>query len=173
MTTDPSGDLKDQGWNSGERRGETETERLDRNYEEILQELRVAQGGVQILFAFLLGIVFTQRFAEVSRFDRALYFGTLLCATVSAALLIAPVAVHRMVFRQHRKHELVGTANVLASIGLAILGLAVIGAVTLVTDVLFGHLAAGLTTGALLAIFAALWLVLPLRIRRRPAEDEA
>jgi hypothetical protein len=164
--------MDDQGWNS-QARAETETQRLDRNYDELLQELRVVQNGVQILFAFLLGMVFTQRFAQVGTFDRTIYFVTLLCASVAAAVLIATVAVHRVVFRQHRKHELVGTASVLAAVGLAFLAVSIIGAVTLVTDVLFGHVAGGVTAAALAIMFCLLWVILPLRIKARRAEDEA
>jgi hypothetical protein len=164
--------MDDQGWDA-QARAETETQRLDRNYDELLQELRVVQNGVQILFAFLLGMVFTQRFAQVGTFDRTIYFATLLCASVAAAVLIATVAVHRMVFRQHRKHELVGTASVLAAVGLCFLAVSIVGAVTLVTDVLFGHVAGGITAAALTVMFCALWVGLPLRIKARRAEDEA
>ena len=89
------------------REGETEAQRLDRNYSEQLQELRVAQAGVQILFAFLLTIAFQQRFSSISDFLKVVYVITLGCAAVSAALFIAPVAVHRVMFGRHLKDELV------------------------------------------------------------------
>mgnify|MGYP003693665643 CR=1 FL=1 len=88
-------------------RNESEADRLDRNYAEMLQELRVAQTGVQILFAFLLSIAFQQRFNDIDAFQLTVYVITLLCAAVSALLLIAPVPAHRVLFRQHRKDELV------------------------------------------------------------------
>ncbi|MDT4906886.1 MAG: hypothetical protein QOI69_127, partial [Pseudonocardiales bacterium] len=88
-------------------RDESDAARIDRNYSEQLQELRVAQAGVQILFAFLLGIAFQQRFESITDFQRALYIGTLICTAVATALFIAPVAVHRVMFRRHLKDELV------------------------------------------------------------------
>src|SRR5712691_13298888 len=87
----------------GTGRTETPLERWDRNYGELLQELRVAQTGVQILFAFLLTLPFSPRFGQVSRFERATYVSTLLLAAGAAALLIAPVAFHRLVFRDRQK----------------------------------------------------------------------
>src|SRR6476469_3807094 len=92
-------------------RNESAAERLDRNLGELLQELRVAQTGVQILFAFLLTLPFTQRFGEVTRFERDVYFVTLMCAGSASAFLIAPVSYHRLLFRQREKHHVVFAAN--------------------------------------------------------------
>src|SRR5579875_1571606 len=89
------------------RRDESEAERLDRNFNELLQELRVAQTGVQILFAFLLSIAFQHNFTKLSAEQRDLYIGTLVSAALAAVLIIAPVAAHRLLFRQHRKDTLV------------------------------------------------------------------
>ena len=112
-------------------------ERLDRNYGELLQELRVAQTGVQLLVAFLLSIAFSPRFAETTPFQRGVYFGTLLLAVTATILLIAPVSHHRIVFRHRLKRELVKTANSEALAGLMLLALALLGAVLLITDFLF------------------------------------
>ena len=161
-----------------ERRGDYERDestahRLDRNFSELLQELRVAQMGIQILFAFLLGIAFQQRFASISRFDRTVYLVTLLCAAVSAALFIAPVAMHRAMFRRHLKDELVTYTSRLAVAGLAFLGLAMLGALLLIVDFLEGGIAAAVTTVVGACVFGGLWIVLPLRWRRasEPLED--
>src|SRR5213080_1326027 len=108
-------------------RDETELERWDRNFNELLQELRVAQTGVQILFAFLLTLPFTQRFEKVGAEDRAVYLGTLLATALATACLIAPVSQHRILFRRHRKPEIVDTASRLAETGLAFLLVAVLG----------------------------------------------
>jgi hypothetical protein len=144
-------------------RDETDAERQDRNYSELLQELRVAQTGVQILFAFLLTIPFQQRFGMLSSVLRGLYVATLLCAAIAAALFIAPVAVHRVVFRRHLKHELVNWTARLAAAGLVFLALTVLGAVLLVVDVVSGPVAAWILTVALACLFAWLWYLLPSR----------
>lgn len=144
-------------------RNETNAQRLDRNFAELLQELRVAQTGVQILFAFLLTIAFQQRFAMLSSVQRGLYVGTLLCAATAAALFIAPVAVHRVVFRRHLKHELVSWTARLAAGGLVFLALTVLGSVLLIIDVVSGAVAAWILTALLACLFACLWYVLPSR----------
>jgi uncharacterized protein DUF6328 len=146
-------------------RDETEGERLDRNLGELLQELRVALPGVQVLFAFLLAVPFQQNFTEITTVQKKVYFATLLCTAISAALLISPTAYHRMTFRFHQKRWLVLVANRMAIAGLAFLALAMTGAVTLITDVLFGPLATAAFGFATFAMFAVLWLALPLRRR--------
>jgi hypothetical protein len=151
-------------------RDETEPQRLDRNYNEQLQELRVAQTGVQILFAFLLGIAFQQRFADISQFLRIVYIGTLACAAIAAALFIAPVAVHRALFRRHLKDELVEFTGRLAVAGLAFLALTVLGALLLVIDFVAGPVPAGIATAAMALLFGYLWYLLPVRWRRRMDE---
>src|SRR6185437_5639709 len=100
-------------------RNESAAHRLDRNFSELLQELRVAQTGVQILFAFLLSIAFQQRFTSLQNYQRVFYLVTLMAAALAAVLLIAPVAVHRMLFRQHLKDEVVALTSRLAVAGLA------------------------------------------------------
>jgi len=150
----------------GSRR-ETEGERLDRNYNELLQELRVSQAGVQILFAFLLTLAFTQRFADTTSVQRGVYVTTLLLAATAAALLIAPVAFHRIVFRRQQKDDLVQAANRMALGGLAALLLAMVGAVLLILDVVLGRTPAVLLSALVAAWFVTLWLVLPLTARLR------
>jgi Family of unknown function (DUF6328) len=146
-------------------REESEGERLDRNLGELLQELRVALPGVQVLFAFLLAVPFQQGFAEITAFQKDVYFATLLCTAISAALLISPSAYHRMTFHLQQKRQLVFLANRLAIAGLAFLALAMTGAVTLITDVLFGAVATACFGVGAAAMFVALWFVLPLRRR--------
>src|SRR5215468_1775361 len=99
-------------------RDETEDERLDRNLGELLQELRVALPGVQVLFAFLLAVPFQQNFTKIDGYQKGVYFATLLLTALSAALLIAPSAYHRLTFRYQQKHRLVFIANRLAIAGL-------------------------------------------------------
>jgi hypothetical protein len=146
-------------------RDESEEERLDRNLGELLQELRVALPGVQVLFAFLLAVPFQQNFTKISEFEKKVYFATLLLTALSAALLIAPSAYHRITFRYQQKHRLVFIANRLAIAGLAALALAMTCAILLITDVLFGTVAAVVTTASAFAVFLVLWGLLPLRRR--------
>ena len=146
-------------------RKESEAERLDRNLGELLQELRVAGLGVQVLFGFLLSLPFTNRFSHLSPGQRNLYLATIVLAAVATALLLGPVAYHRLVFRQGRKERLVRAANVMAVTGLATVGLAVSAAILLVTGYVASGLTAGLITGFVTLLFASLWFVLPLARR--------
>jgi hypothetical protein len=152
-------------------RHETEEERLDRNFQELLQELRVSQTGVQILFAFLLTLPFTQRFTEVTPFEKDVYFATLLLAGVASALFIGPVSWHRVLFRRQEKREVVFAANWMAIGGLVCLSIAIVGVVMLITDFLFGGTATAIASGCLALLIVLLWYTLPLirllRIRRR------
>jgi hypothetical protein len=152
------------------RRDETTAQRLDRNYNELLQELRVAQTGVQILFAFLLTLAFTPRFAQATSFQRGTYVVTLIFSATAAALLIAPVAFHRVVFRRRQKDDLVAAANRFALGGLALLFVAMIGAVLLILDVVLGPVAAAALTAVVAIWFVAFWLVIPLLSRENPTE---
>jgi O-antigen/teichoic acid export membrane protein len=153
---------------SSDGRDETEAERADRNFTDLLQELRVAQTGVQILFAFLLTLPFTQRFEKLGDDDRSVYLGTLLATAVATACLIAPVSQHRILFRRHRKPEIVDTANKLAQAGLGFLLIAVAGAVYLIFDVVIGAWVAGVIAGLLAVMFVLIWYVQPLvELRRR------
>lgn len=155
---------------TGERpsgRDESEAERLDRNLGELLQELRVALPGVQVLFAFLLAVPFQQEFSKVSEFEKKIYFATLLLTAVSAALLIAPSAYHRLTFRYQQKYRLVFVSNRLTIAGLAALALAMTCAVLLITHLLFGTATTVVVTALILAMFVLLWAVLPLKRRLR------
>lgn len=152
-------------------REESEAERLDRNLGELLQELRVALPGVQVLFAFLLAVPFQQEFAKISEFEKEVYFATLLLTALSAALLIAPTAYHRLTFRYQQKHRLVFVSNRLAIAGLAALALAMTCAILLVTHFLFGTVATVITVAAALATFVVLWAALPLRRRFRYRDE--
>lgn len=152
-------------------RDESEEERLDRNLSELLQELRVALPGVQVLFAFLLAVPFQQNFTKISEFEKNVYFATLLLTALSAALLIAPSAYHRITFRYQQKHRLVFISNRLAIAGLATLALAMTCAIMLITDVLFGTVATIVTVTVALAMFILLWAVLPLKRRLRYRDE--
>lgn len=150
---------------------ESEKERQERNFSDLLQELRVAQAGVQILFAFLLTMVFSARFGDIDAFDRAAYLTALLSAAVAVSLLIAPVAYHRVLFRRGRKEQLVRSAHRMASAGLAFLLISMVSSLLLVLDVLLVRWTAIGISALAGAWFALLWLVLPLK--RRDDTDDA
>ena len=147
-------------------RDESAEERADRNLAELLQELRVAGLGVQVLFGFLLSLPFTNRFDRLSQGQRELYLGTLVLGAVATALLLGPVAYHRLVFRRGQKERLVRAANVMAVAGLAAVGLAVSAAVLLVTGYVASALSAGLITAFVACLFGLLWFAFPLARRR-------
>lgn len=151
---------------SPDPRDESEAERLDRNLAELLQELRVAGLGVQVLFGFLLALPFTNRFDRLSQGQRDLYLATLLLAAVATALLLGPVAYHRLVFRQGQKENLVRAASMMAVAGLATVGLAVSAAVLLVTGYVTSALPAALITAFVTCLFGILWFAFPLARRR-------
>ena len=154
-------------------RNETDLERLDRNLVELLQELRVAQTGVQVLFAFLLTVPFSNRFSELDGFERGAYFAALVCSLLASILLIAPTSFHRLLFRMRQKEYMVETANRLALAGLALIAVAMTAAMVLISHVMFGGWAVAVVGGLTVLAFAVLWYVLPLRRRRgiggRPA----
>ena len=145
-----------------ERTGESEQERLNRNMNELLQELRVSQTGVQVLFAFLLALPFAQRFKQVTPFQRDVYFATLLLCGISVAVFIAPVNAHRLIFRQREKARLIASSNWMAITGLACLGLALTGVILLISDFIFGTTAAVISTAFIFLLFLTLWYALPL-----------
>lgn len=151
--------------NSG--RDETEEERLDRNLNEMLQELRVALPGVQVLFAFLLAVPFAQGWEHITGFQKGAYFGTLICTAISAVMLMAPTAYHRLTFRYQQKRQLVFYSNRFSIIGLTFLALAMTGAIMLITDYLFGSTATILMTVATVLVFGLFWFALPLQRRVR------
>lgn len=145
-----------------ERTGETEQERLNRNMNELLQELRVSQTGVQILFAFLLAIPFTQRFKEVTALDRDVYFATVLLSGMASVFFIGPVSFHRLLFHRKEKARLIITSNWMAIVGLACLAAAMVGVVFFITDFLFSGIAAAVAAGCFATVFVILWYALPL-----------
>jgi predicted neutral ceramidase superfamily lipid hydrolase len=144
-----------------DEREHEENERLDRELMELVNELRVALTGVQILFAFLLTVPFTQRFAKVTEFQRHLFFATLLSAAVAVLLLIAPTARHRLLFRQHDKERIVVSSNRYAIAGLVALASAMTGAVMLITDLLFKETMVTWVTAILGSLFVVVWFVGP------------
>jgi len=150
----------------GHKRDESEAERDDRNLAELLQELRVAGLGVQVLFGFLLSLPFTNRFAQLSHGQRALYLLSLTLAAAATALLGGPVAYHRLVFRRGQKEGLVRAANVMAILGLAAVGLAISAAVLLVTSFVASMVTAALISAFVFLSFAGLWFAFPLSRRR-------
>jgi membrane-bound acyltransferase YfiQ involved in biofilm formation len=152
-------------------REETEHERLDRELNQLLNELRVAMPGVQVLFAFLLAVPFQQRFSEVTDFQRDVYFVTLLAAAAASALFIAPTAYHRLMFRARDKPMLIMLSSKLAVAGLACLALAMNGAVLLVTDVMFDSTTVAVTVAVTATLYIGLWFVLGLV--RRVSGDES
>lgn len=165
MENGTQGERDQTGRDSG--RDETEEERLDRNLSEMLQELRVALPGVQVLFAFLLAVPFQQGFEKITEFQKGAYFGTLVCTAISAVMLISPTAYHRITFRYQQKRRLVFYANRFSIVGLGFLALAMTGAIMLITDVLFGTAATVAMTAATVLVFGFFWFGLPLQRRLR------
>jgi hypothetical protein len=153
-------------------RQESEAERDDRNLAELLQELRVAGLGVQVLFGFLLSLPFTVRFVRLSSSQRSLYVASLLLAALSTVLLCGPVAYHRLVFRRHEKEQLLRAANLMALSGLATVALAISTAVVLVVSFVDRGAPVVVIAVATFASFAALWFAYPLTRRRPPESDQ-
>ena len=138
-------------------RSEEEQERLNRQMSELLNEVRVAMPGVQVLFGFLLAVPFQQRFQMVNGFQRDVYFVTLLSAATATAFLIAPSAYHRVAFQQHDKPKIIKIGTRQFLVGLAALAVAMNGAVLLVTDVLFKAPTVIVTVACVASMFAWLW----------------
>ena len=149
----------------GERTEEGTQEKGHRQLVELLQELRVALPGVQVLFAFLLTVPFTQGWAKVTAFQQDLYFASLLCSAAATAFLIAPSAIHRFEFGQGDKPRIVRVSNTLTIIGLSFLAFAVVGVVWLITDVLYGGSIVVMFTAATAGVFIALWYGIPIVMR--------
>ena len=162
-----SSEFQDRDGSAAPGRQESEEQRDDRNLVELVQELRVVGLGVQVLFGFLLSLPFTTRFVRLDGGQRGLYLASLVMSAVATALLIGPVAYHRLVFRQGLKEPLVRFANVMAIAGLAAVGLAVLLAVLLVTDYVAGALTAALITALVACMFGGLWFAVPFSRRER------
>lgn len=161
-----AGGADDRDHDEGDR-NETEDEKADRRYDELLQELRVAQTGVQFLFAFLLTLAFTTRFPRITDLQLGLYVGTLVATAVAAALLIGPVPFHRIVFKRGLKPRLVSGADAMARGGLVMLLLAINGAVLLILDVALGGAWPFVISALLVTWFVVIWYVVPLTARER------
>lgn len=140
-------------------------ERTARELIELLQELRIVIPGVQVLFAFLLTVPFSQGFPKLDALQRGVFFATLLCTAATTALLIAPSSHHRILFRQGVREQRLQLGNVLAILGLAFLVPAMVGVVFVITDLMFGLTAALIVTILMALCFVLLWFVLPLRYR--------
>jgi Family of unknown function (DUF6328) len=156
----------DQRWDA-RKRGETELERLDRNWTSLLQELRVVQTGVQLLTGFLLTLPFQQRFDVLREPMRLAYLATVGCSVAATVLLIAPVAMHRLLFRRHRLRVLVSAAHRCAYAGLALLGAALTGVIVIIFAAVSGRDAGFLAGACALALFTTFWLFIPLGLRTR------
>ena len=148
-----------------ERTGENRQERTARELIELLNELRVILPGVQFLFAFLLTVPFAQRFADLDSVETGVFFVTLLCTTVATALLMAPSAQHRILWREGAREKRLQLGNTLTIVGLVFLVPAMVGAVFVVADFIFGLGVALVATLLLVLFFVLLWFVLPLRYR--------
>jgi hypothetical protein len=154
-------------------RDETPLERLDRNWDELLQELRVVQTGVQILAGFLLTLPFQQRFTEIEEVNRVVFLVAVGLAVVATAFLVAPVSAHRLLFRKREKARLVALANLCARVGLVALALAVSAVTFVIFDVVTDTGVAIAAAALALALFVVNWLVLPLGLlaRDRAGQD--
>jgi hypothetical protein len=146
-------------------RNETEAQRLDRNWSSLLQELRVAQTGVQVLTGFLLTLPFQQRFTALDSGARLVYLVTVACSIGATVLLVAPVSMHRLLFRRHRIDALVSTSHRYALCGLLLLALALTGVAAVIFDAVLGARAAWLAALLTLLALASFWFVLPVRER--------
>jgi predicted membrane channel-forming protein YqfA (hemolysin III family) len=149
---------------------ESKDERLDRELIELLNELRVALPGVQVLFAFLLAVPFSQRFEQLTGVQEDIFIAAFLCTAVSTALLIAPSVYHRLRWRERDKEHLLRTSNRLAIAGTAFLAAAIVAVVYLVTDLIYGVVTSVILTLAVAVMFAWLWYALPLARRWRAPE---
>jgi hypothetical protein len=154
-------------------RNETDKHRWDRNFADLLQELRVTQTGIQVLFAFLLTIPFSNGFPKTTAFQKDIYLVALLSAAAAAAMIIAPVAFHRALFRQGRKPELVRNAHQMATGGLAFLLISMVSSVLLISDYMFAWPMTVIFTAATALFFLSLWVAYPLYRHSWIDEDEA
>lgn len=159
----------DDGDKAGRERDETEAGKADRRYDELLQELRVTQTGVQFLFAFLLTLAFTPRFDLINDFQKWLYVGTLVVSSAAAALLMGPVPMHRILYRRGLKPRLVAASDRMVRAGLVLLVLAINGAILLVLDVTLGGWAPFLIAGLSTVWFVLVWYVVPMTTREVPS----
>ncbi|MCW2538360.1 MAG: hypothetical protein JWN95_85 [Frankiales bacterium] len=155
---------RDDDWDA-KARHETPLGRLDRNWADLLQELRVVQTGVQLLTGFLLTLPFQDRFARLPPFSKDVYLGTVATSVAATGFLIAPVSVHRLLFRMHARRQMVTIAHRLALTGMFLLGCSVTGVVLLIFDVILGRTAGLVAAGVTLAMLVALWVGIPTGLR--------
>ena len=148
-------------------RQETPNERADRNWNELLQELRVMQTGVQILTGFLLTLPFQSRFTDLDQYQVNVYLALVIAAVIATALIVAPVSVHRVLFRKQMKGNIVTLTDRITRIALAVLALVITGVAVLVFDVVVGRTAGIVAGSAAFVLMALLWLLLPETLRRR------
>jgi hypothetical protein len=169
MTGDANGATRHSNWDDT-RHDETETERLDRNWSDLLQELRVVQTGVQLLTGFLLTLPFQQRFTQLDSGSRNVYLATITSAVAATAALIAPVSTHRLLFRRHARASMVMVGHRCAMVGLAMLGIAVCGVIDVILTLVVSDTAGTLAAAITAVVYLVVWLVVPLvlRERRRP-----
>jgi Family of unknown function (DUF6328) len=165
--------MADPGTGGGSGSDEDRTERVNRELIELLNELRVALPGVQVLFAFLLAVPFAQGFTHTTDFQRALFFVVMSLTAVSLALLIAPSAWHRLRFRQQDKERILQASNKMSIAGLGFLALAMTGAVMLIADFIYSPTLTIVSGVAAAIVYGLLWYVLPLTGPRGPRPDEA
>ena len=162
-------DRDDAAWNR-QVRHETETQRLDRNWSNLLQELRVVQTGVQLLTGFLLTLPFQQRFQDLSDTQEVIYLVTVTCSVTATMVLVAPVGLHRLLFRQHALPTLVATGQRLAIGGITVLGFALVGVVLLIFSVVVNMLAGVIAGAVALLMFFGFW-ILPALVGRRSTDN--
>jgi hypothetical protein len=148
-----------------ERTEEDRNERRAREVAELLQELRVMLPGVQVLFAFLLTVPFSARFGDLTPLQEAVFFGTLVCTALSAGLLLPPSAHHRLLWRQQAREHRLRAANRLDIAGMVLLVVAMVGVMFVITDILFGSVAAAMATAAGSGFFLYMWFLVPIRYR--------
>jgi len=151
-------------------RNETEVERLDRNWNEILQELRVTQTGTQILTGFLLTLAFQQRFEDLDAFQVDVYLVLVVLATLATALALAPVSLHRALFRQNAKARVVRMANRILKATLLVVAVVLAGTLLLIFDVVLDRTAGLVAGGVALVLISFAWLSLPAFARPRRGE---
>jgi hypothetical protein len=149
-----------------DQRQESGAQRADRNLGELIQELRVAGLGVQVLFGFLLSLPFSNKFSQLDGAQRDLYMTCLVLSATATVLLIGPVAYHRLVFHRGMKEQLVRAANIQAILGLTVVGGAVLSAVLLVSWVVAGAVAGAVITAIMGVLTIGLWFAVPLATRR-------
>lgn len=144
-----------------------EEQRLDQEWAELLEELRVILPGTEVLFAFLLSLPFTSRFAQVANSDKTVYFTAFLSAAVATLLLTAPSAQHRLLWRRHRKNEQLQLATRLTIVGTLFVAVAVVSVIFLITNLLYGSVLPGIVTAAVIGMVGWLWYLQPLLMRLR------